>query len=206
MTIIPYILTEESVKAVPQSYIDRIGACSSGTVLDAVREYLADEDADKHVRSLVIKSFGHRLTLEETNNNKDLIAIAGEILDLDINTINYNASSEYLISIQNKINKLLDNDFVVDYIPPIGGIKIADIIEDLKDEYTLSGIKEVKDLYEALSRSKKLFKDTPRTGFTATPYTRVLYRRNFLKVVVEGIDVILERQEQGLNPRSWRFM
>lgn len=207
MDVIPAIMSEKVAEILPVSILKRIALCSSAPILDRVRNYLSSTEADEKVKLKVSRCYEDRFSAEDINVDEDLIARAEELEELNPATLCFEADMEYLERIAESIDTIVNSDDIVDYIAPVKGVLIKSIIDDLKElAKNSTNAKELSELAKRLKSASALFKDAANQGYKRTPYSKILYKETYYRILLMGIQNIIKNKNAGANPNTWRYL
>lgn len=204
MDILPLVLTEEMALEIPKVYLHRLAGCSTPAVKMKVGEYLADDRADARAKEIVRAAYGDTFERDRFLFDSDFMEQVGRVSDLTYSSVNNSVKTEILEDWKKTLTEVFENKFATPYIAPIEGTMIDSIIMDL------SGLKEVNTaaatLASRLRSHKDLFRDGRAKRSVGTAMKRILLNEAKYRVILRGVEFLLEQRAKGHTAPVWRVL
>lgn len=204
MDILPLVLTEDMVLRVPADYFYRLAECSTPAVKMKIKEYLANEKAQEGVKEIIRAAYRSVFEQDKFLSDSVFMERVKNVSDLTYSSINNSVKTEDLEEWRDVLSEVFVSEFATPYIAPIEGILIESIIEDLS---TLSeGNFTVSSLVAGLKNHKDLFRDGRTKKHVGTAMKRILLNEAKYRVILGGIEFLLEQRAKGQTTPIWRVL
>lgn len=206
MDILPFILTEDNVKQLPDEILCQFASCATKPIVFAIQKYLEnrnhDEEIAKRVSEAYSKSIGFREFMQaaKTKNAIDIIN------ELSFEKISPALTDEELESYRDAIEYIMTSEHFMAYTQPIKGTLVKELITALDDFAESEDDAEIYELKKRVEKSKKYFKDSQFQGATGTPVKKIYLRQQDLEIILRGIAFLERKKVERAKPAEWRYI
>ena len=133
VSVIPLILSEDAVKALPEDILSLLVDCSTENIMSKIQSYIASADSNPDVREKIKSAYSKQLALKAFLSDERTQQAVDLIKDLDYGSIGIFLSQDELKSYIEAINYILNEPNAVPYINPVSGDNVKVLISAIKD-------------------------------------------------------------------------
>lgn len=211
--IIPLVLCEDDIDLLSDEILAAYAECATSQVRFKIDAYLENPNADKRIRDRVYQAFSADIEQREflsSQRTQDCVTLLSNLSYLDITAY---TDDKLLQSYADAITYVLDNELSVPYIEPKDKADYEHLIALLNKaacDYRLANDIEkfarVNTITDHTEKLKHLFYEPKYTPYKGTPVKKILRNRQKYKIILRGVNFLLDKHKAGALPASWRYL
>lgn len=206
VSVIPLILSEDAVKALPEDILGLLVDCSTENIMSKIQSYIASADSNPDVREKIKSAYSKQLALKAFLSDERTQQAVDLIKDLDYGSIGIFLSQDELKSYIEAINYILNEPNAVPYINPVSGDNVKVLISAIKDWLDSNEDADVRAFYLALQKFSKFFKDAPSASSKGTIVKKIVRNKTKYRIIMRGSEFLLDKAQKGERPSRWRYL
>lgn len=204
MDVLPLILSEEMVRGIPVGYLKSMANCSTDTVKMKINDYLAKEGASPDVKEVIQSAYEEVFKRDKFFADEEFMCKVQRVGDLTYSSVDWIVKTELLEEWRDVLCRVFQSDFATPYIAPINGTDIERLIFDLN----LAGKKDIvlRQFAVNLNQHKSLFRDINAKRSVGTAMKRILLNATKYRIILGGIEFLLNQRAKGQTEPVWRVL
>ena len=206
LPIISIILTEDTVKCLPDDILFHLAECSTEAVYPSIRKYLANTNADPAIRERIARAYGESLCIAEYLSSEETMRLVVKIADLEYSNVRAGESIDQLREWETAISSVLSNKYAVPYLKPISGKLLVNLRDDARDLLQREPSDELERFYSSLQKYGKYFRDPASAPYRGTSVKKIIRNREKYEIMLRGLRFLIQKRETGADFSSWRFL
>ena len=203
--VIPGLLNEDVVLLLEEEkLLGPFAECSKPLIVDSIYNYIYSAAGDPKIKDLLKIAYKDKISYNEAKFNEEIISTVNLVNSYDFNTVHAGLSLDELESMRTSIKFVYNSEANVPYINPISGDIVAAIINNLLALHRVNKDISYRQFATILSKNKELFKDKPNAAARGTIFKSISKRSVELDIILNGIEFLISKKKEKLQPESWR--
>lgn len=203
--VIEPFLTEQYVKILDkENMMPDFVMCSKSVIVDYIIDYLDKPDANEEIKGILSKYYKNKIDLVRVQQDEVVIGNIDKIYEYNYSSVHAGLTIGELNDMKEVILSVHNEEQNIPYINTIPGDIIAGIINNLLALYRVNGDIAYKRMAHLLTKNKELFKDKPNATAKGTIFKAVNKRSEDLKIILRGIEFLIDQKTKGNQTESWR--
>ena len=203
--VIDYLLTENDIFILRDcNLLSQFVSCSKSVVINSIIKYINSDTANKDVVDILKEYYSDKIHLKESFEDEEVLNKFITISEINYNSVKPSLSLSTLKQMKETIESVIGENELPPYINKVSPSIINDIIECLNSMYKHNKNSSYRELVFRLNKNKSLFKDNKNANAKGTPAKNVYKKIPELKIIIKGIDFLIDKLENDINPNSWR--
>ena len=202
--VIKPFLTESDVLILSkENLLEDFARCSKSTVVNGITTYITSSN-NKEIVDILKEAYKERLDFLNLLTDEKVQESLDTVVEYDYNSVRPSLSIKELEKIKSDIMGVYDIDNAAPYVTPVDSNIIVNIISTLQALGRSTKDNRYTNLASTLSLNKVLFKDKQNAGIKGTIFKPVFKRTSEYKIILRGIDFLIDQLKAGHKPESWR--